>query len=86
AMTSPHPGTALARKAALAVGQRTEALSRAGLAGLSPSLSGGGLVRQAAVPGRGPRPGDLCPQPPVHTEDGGPALLDDLLGPEFALV
>ncbi|MEU0000831.1 MULTISPECIES: bifunctional 3-(3-hydroxy-phenyl)propionate/3-hydroxycinnamic acid hydroxylase MhpA [Streptomyces] len=86
AMTSPHPGTALARKAALAVGQRTEALSRAGLAGLSPSLSGGGLVRRAAVPGRGPRPGDLCPQPPVHTEDGGPALLDDLLGPEFALV
>ncbi|MFE4176593.1 bifunctional 3-(3-hydroxy-phenyl)propionate/3-hydroxycinnamic acid hydroxylase [Streptomyces sp. NPDC056909] len=87
AMTSAHPAARISRRAGLAVGRHTGLLSKAALATLSPALHGGALTRRTtAAPRRGPRPGELSPQPPLHTPDGHPVRLDDLLGDGFALL
>ncbi|WP_052852174.1 bifunctional 3-(3-hydroxy-phenyl)propionate/3-hydroxycinnamic acid hydroxylase [Streptomyces avicenniae] len=86
AMTNGHPATALARTAALRVGRRSGALSRLALANLSPPLTDGTLTAHRPAVGRGARPGDLCPQPYVLTQDGSRVLLDEVLGDGFSLL
>ncbi|MBO1332599.1 bifunctional 3-(3-hydroxy-phenyl)propionate/3-hydroxycinnamic acid hydroxylase [Streptomyces sp. VRA16 Mangrove soil] len=86
AMTSPHPATTLARTAALAVGRHTGGLSPTVLDSLSPALNGGRLTHHRSRIARGPRPGDLCPQPPIVSPDHRPVRLDDALGTGFALL
>ncbi|MFJ2162903.1 bifunctional 3-(3-hydroxy-phenyl)propionate/3-hydroxycinnamic acid hydroxylase [Streptomyces sp. NPDC087856] len=90
AMTSAHPVARVSRRVGLAVGRHTELLTQAALATLSPALRGGVLTggghNLARLPGRGPRPGELGPQPPMRTLDNLPVRLDDLLGDGFALL
>ncbi|MFZ3492514.1 FAD-dependent monooxygenase [Streptomyces sp. 5.8] len=86
AMTSGHPAARIARRAGLAIGRHTGLATRAALTTLSPALHGGTLTRRTPVPTRSPRAGELAPQPRVHTRDGAPARLDDLLGDGFALL
>ena len=90
AMTSAHPVARVSRRAGLAVGRHTGLLTQAALATLSPPLRGGALASRhlslARLPGQGPRPGELGPQPQVHTPAGRLARLDDLLGDGFALL
>ncbi|RYJ25776.1 3-(3-hydroxy-phenyl)propionate hydroxylase [Streptomyces sp. L-9-10] len=86
AMTSGRLAARIARRAGLAVGRHTALLSHAVPTTLSPALQGGALARRTAAPARGPRPGELGPQPSVHTVNGDAVRLDDLLGDGFALV
>ncbi|UXX97184.1 FAD-dependent monooxygenase [Streptomyces sp. AD2-2] len=90
AMTSAHPVARVSRRVGLAVGRHTGLLTQAALTTLSPALRGGALTggghNLARLPGRGPRPGELSPQPPMRTLDNLPVRLDDLLGDGFALL
>ncbi|MFE6456623.1 bifunctional 3-(3-hydroxy-phenyl)propionate/3-hydroxycinnamic acid hydroxylase [Streptomyces cinereoruber] len=92
AMTSAHPAVRVSRRTALAVGRHTGLLTHAAPTTLSPALQGGALARRSPTArrtpfsGRGPRRGEIVPQPPLTTPDGRPERLDDILGDGFALL